>query len=99
MTMKTWTADEIRANLATSDTWLKRAIVAIYNKQTDDEKSSGNTHHNNGIGFNGADAFILSSFAEQIKARGTLSPKQTAMARTKMGKYAGQLARIANSRA
>lgn len=75
--------------------WLYKAVVAIYNGQTQDEKVAKTTSHDNGIGFNGVDAEILSSFAEQIKARGFLTPKQIEIARKKMRKYAGQLARIA----
>ena len=75
--------------------WLYKAIVAIYNGQTQDEKVTQATSHDNGIGFNGCDAFILSSFAEQINVRGFLTPKQIEIARKKMKKYAGQLARIA----
>ena len=98
MNSKTWTAETIRENILKSDAWLKRAIIAIYERQTADEKASGETSHNNGVGFNGADSFILSSFAEQIKARGTLSPKQTEIARKKMPKYAKQLTSIANNK-
>ena len=94
--MATWTKDSIRAKLLTSDAWLFRAILAIFAGQTASEQAIGCTQENNGIGFNGADAFILSSFAGQIKARGSLSSKQVVIARKKMGKYSGQLERIAN---
>jgi hypothetical protein len=103
---KVYDAQEIRGKLATSDKWLIRGILAIYARQTADEQSSQTTKYHNGVGFNGTDATLLSSFAKQIRAwEGTdpsqrryrlpLSPKQMQLARRKMGKYAGQLARIA----
>jgi hypothetical protein len=86
------------AKLASNDAWLMRGVVAIYNCQTADEQSNETTSHDNGIGFNGLDAQILSSFAKQIGQRGFLTPKQIAIARKKMVKYAGQLLRIAQDR-
>jgi hypothetical protein len=91
----TLTVEGIRDRIAVSDLWLYRGILAIYKGQTQDEKSARTTSHDNGIGFNGADAEILSSFAEQIITRRSLSPRQREIARRKMGKYAGQLFRIA----
>ncbi len=96
MTDKIWTKIEIRAKLETNDKWLCKGLVAIFNKQTEDEKSAGTTAHDNGIGFNGSDAFILTSFAMQYIERGFLTPKQLVITRKKMLKYAGQLVKIAN---
>lgn len=93
-----WTKEQIKDKLATDDKWLFRGIVAIFNKQTEDEQDSGYTAHDNGMGFNGVDAEFLSSLALQINRYGRLSPKQIEIARTKMAKYAGQLAKIANGK-
>lgn len=98
----TWTRDEIASKLATDDRWLVRGILAIYERQTADERASQTTRHYNGIGFNAWDAGLLSSFAQQILRRQAtgrldlLSPAQIAKARPKMRKYATQLAAIAN---
>lgn len=91
-----YTKEYIKDKMATNDNWLYHGIVAIHNRQTSDEKVSQTTRHNNGRGFNSADANILSSFAEQIKARNSLSERQKYIARIKMPKYAGQLEEIAN---
>ena len=99
-------AEAIKARLATDDRWLFRAVVAIYEKQTADEQESEETRENNGIGFSGVDACILSSLAKQIldwqggrsTYRTPLSPRQIEIARKKMAKYAGQLSRIAAAR-
>ena len=93
---KKWTKDEIRKNLETDDRWLYRGILAIYAKQTEDEQASNSTEHSNGMGFNGMDADFMSSVAQQVQHLGWLSPKQREIARKKMLKYSGQLARIAN---
>lgn len=93
---KVYTKEEIKANLLTSDRWLIRGLIAIYNHQTAQEQDVQQTVEDNGVGFSGVDSTFLSSLAEQAKARGTLSVKQTEKARKCMTKYAGQLARIAN---
>lgn len=92
--MKNYTQNEIKENVTNDYRWLARAIVAIYNRQTEDEQNTDSTRHLNGIGFNGVDAEILSSFAKQINKGRILSDKQKAIAVKKMGKYAGQLYRI-----
>ena len=86
---------EIRNKVQTEPAWAIRAIVALYTFQTDSEKHMRQTLKNNHVGFNGIDAEILSSFAEQIIAGRTLSDKQISIAFRKLGKYSKQLHRIA----
>ena len=95
-TMKKWTKEEIRFNMETDNKWLFRGLIAIYNRQTQDEKNEAITVHENGVGFGGADANILSSFAKQYGERGFLTKNQIDICRKKMLKYSGQLAKIAN---
>jgi hypothetical protein len=106
MASKVYTVEEIRENLKTKNAWLERGILAIYERQTADERSSAITKYNNGIGFNGRDAGFLSSLAKQIltwqatdprdrRYRQPLSDRQFDSARRAMLKYAGQLASIA----
>lgn len=91
--------DMIKDNLAVNDKWVLRAILVIFAAQTASEQCSETTREYNGVGFNGTDAKILSSFAKQIidfeagrsRFRNALSPKQMGIARTKISKYAGQL--------
>lgn len=95
-----YTPEFIKAAMLRNDAigykWLTRAIQAIWNFQTNDEQMTDETRHSNNVGFNGADANILSSFARQLQAGRNLSIKQLAIAKKKMPKYAKQLARIAN---
>lgn len=111
MATKTYTTDEIVNMLKTSNYAVERAILAIYERQTADEQAAQKTDKNNGVGFSGFDAKIFSSFAQQIMAnkynKGNglrLSPKQFEVARKldkngnmKIGRYAKQLAGIANA--
>jgi hypothetical protein len=71
--------------------WASRAITLLYSFQTVTEQEAQATAERNGAGFNGTDAFILSSFAEQLAKGRTLSPKQLAIAFRKLPKYAGQV--------
>lgn len=96
--MTTWTPETIREKLAADDRWVERATVAIYERQTASEQAVQETNEHNGRGYNGTDATLMSSFAEQIKRGRSLSPKQMVYARKKIMKYAGQLARIANGK-
>jgi hypothetical protein len=94
--MKIWTVEEIKNLLETDDQFVCRAIVKIFEKQTEDEKASDMTDCNNGVGFNGTDAFIMSQYAKFFMEKKYLTPKQLAIAKRKIMKYAKQLTRIAN---
>lgn len=97
--------------LSSNDTWMLKALHTIFEKQTADEQASECTHVHNHVGFTGADATILTSFAKQFIRKGGLamlhagirdinaetffSPKQLPILRKKMPKYARQLVEIA----
>jgi len=91
-----WTGSQIRMKMIEEDRWLYRGLLAIHNKQTADEQRCRETKEDNGVGFNGVDAQILSKYAEDYKKYKRLTPKQLAVCRNKMLKYANQLAKIAN---
>jgi hypothetical protein len=86
-----WSVATIKDSIQTKDVAVKNALLRVYGWQTDGEQSAGTTTDANGVGFNGADSFILSSFAEQLKTKGYLSPKQMEIARKKMSKYSVQI--------
>lgn len=92
------TKEFIKEKLLTDQRWLMRGIVAIFEKQTWDEQQAEQTTEHNGVGFNGIDAELMSSFAKQIQKGRTLSTKQLAFAQKKMPKYAGQLLHIAKEK-
>ena len=91
-----WTAEEIKSIIIRNDRQLCLSIVQIYNCQTEDEKLYKETSHDNGVGFNGIDSRILSSFAEFYLEHEFLTRKQLEIARKKMPKYSRQLAKLAN---
>ncbi len=97
--MKTWTAIEIKQKLETDQRWLERAIVAIYKLQTEDEKNSENTKYHNGVGFNSADAHILTYCAKWILSGKPLSGTFLEKAKKKMVKYTKQLETVAQKKA
>lgn len=94
---RVWTENEIKNLVQTNDKVLYGALRKLYAEQTSDEQAAGTTKHYNGVGFNGADAKIMSSFAEFLKKTGFLTPKQKAVARRKLVKYNKQLTRLANA--
>jgi hypothetical protein len=77
--------------LATNQNWAIRGMIRIHEKQTADEKLAQATSEDNGVGFTGLDAPILSSFCDQMAQRGFLTQKQLAIVFKKMPKYARQL--------
>jgi len=83
--------------------WLVRGLLAIYARQTADEKSYRETVDDNGVGFSSVDARILSSLAQQVirfnngqsSFSSPLSSRQFDVLRQRLPKYAMQLAHIA----
>lgn len=74
-----------------------RAIIAIYNRQTIEEKSCEGTISQNGIGFSSADAHLGTYMAKfAIKSQKDISGKFLAKAQKLAVKYRRQLTEIAN---
>lgn len=97
--MKQYSIEQIKDLLKNNDKAVERAIVAIFNRQTESEKTTESTVEKNGVGFNGFDAKFFSSLAQQIQSGRTLSAKQISFARKGILKYSKQLASIANEKA
>lgn len=105
MTKKIWTPEAIREKIVTDNRMVERSIVKLFEYQTAAEQATEQTQDHNGVGFNGVDASILSSFAKQIihqmhsgvRPEGRrLSERQLVIARKKLMKYARQLAGLVN---
>jgi hypothetical protein len=93
---------QIRELIEKRNDAVEKAVLCIYERQTETEKTVNSTIEHNGRGFGAFDAEILSSFAQQIMANKWNRPKgerlterQMVIARRKMKHYAGQLADIA----
>lgn len=93
---KIWTKEEIAEKIRNDEEWLLRGLVAIFNKQTEDEKQVEDTRHHNDVGFTGADGRLMTSMAKFYLRNRYLSDNQKFLVRKRMTKYAKQLAKIAN---
>jgi hypothetical protein len=85
------TLNRLQEVLRTDARWAQRGLLAIYKNQTADEQRAANVTHDNGMGFRCMDSIILTSFANQLQTRGSLSPKQMNVVFKLMPKYARQL--------
>lgn len=79
------TGTDIVKLLETNDQAVARALVVLYERQTEDEKVSENTRHHNNRGFRPCHARMGTSMAKFYLRNGFLSPKQVAYWR-KQGK-------------
>lgn len=86
----------LKNQLSTNEAWAKHALLRIYEHQTMYEKETKETRVYNFVGFTGADATILTSFTEQLKSRGYLSPKQMSVLYHKIPKYWNQIWNLAD---
>ena len=84
----------LKEQLATRDNQAIKGLLTIYSYQTSEEQCEGHTKEFNGVGFSGFDSDILSSFAEQYKTKGWLSPKQMNFVKKYIPKYARQILEI-----
>jgi hypothetical protein len=91
MMNKADTLKALQTKLATDMRWAQRALIAIFRNQTEDEKVAADVKHHNCMGFRCMDSIILTSFANQLQQRGSLSPKQMSIVHKLMPKYARQL--------
>jgi len=91
MMNKADTLTALQIKLATDVRWAQRGLLAIYRNQTEDEKVAADVKHHNSMGFRCMDSIILTSFANQLQTRGSLSPKQMSVVHKLMPKYARQL--------
>jgi len=101
----TLTVETIREKLMTDDRWLYRALVALNERQTPDERRDETTKYHNEKGFRPAHAKRGTSMAQFYLRTGFLTAKQKAWWRattdcgkTRIGIYAGQLLKVAQER-
>lgn len=85
------TGSDIVRMLETNDRAVARALVVLYERQTEDEKVGENTRHHNNRGFRPCHARMGTSMAKFYLRNGYLSPKQIAYWR-KQGKEGMRIA-------
>ena len=99
------TVDQIREKLRTDDRWLIRAILALNQRQTHDERADQTTKYHNEQGVRPAHARRVTGMAEFYHKTGYLTTRQiawwraiTPSGRSRIDVYANQLAKIAQER-
>lgn len=94
-----WTSGSMRKVLDSSDEQLMKAVVQLYNYQTEDEKKGRETIHDNAVGFNKPDASFLTGMARLYLSKGLAGMTKNQIERTRklMHKYVSQLTIIANA--
>ena len=93
------TKHTIRILLATNDKAVARAMVVLFDRQTQDEKQAESTTHHNNRGFNHGDAKKGTYMARWVLSGRTLTGHHLDRARRMAMRYAGQLAEVANEKA
>jgi hypothetical protein len=94
-----WTPDEMGMWLEVAHpNAIQRAMIVIYDRQTQDEKIHEMTNVDNRVGFSAADARLGSYFAKWVKAGNPLTGRHLDRARRMAVKYRKQLAEIANAK-
>jgi hypothetical protein len=86
----------VKEKLATDRAWAIKGLLKIFENQTLDEQKSKDTIYSNGIGFNGVDGEILTSFALQFQKKRSLSDKQMTALYKMMPKYWNQIIKISD---
>lgn len=87
----------LKEKLSTDANWAKRALLRIFDFQTNEEKNVEYVKVINGIGFTAFDAEILTSFAKQLNKTGRLSDLQMKVLKSKMPKYWNQVLMISDT--
>ena len=95
---KVWIRGEIEDMLRSNDRAVERAMVAIWERQTMDEKVTQDVKHSNNRGFSHWSARSGTYFAEWVRKGGRLTGKHLDKARKIALHHAGQLTDFANGK-
>jgi hypothetical protein len=88
------TIKALKEKLSTDTRWARRALVRIFAEQTNDEQTGATVRYHNTVGFKCTQSVILTSLANQLERRKSLSPKQDSLLCKMMPTYARQLIRL-----
>lgn len=94
-----WTDETIRELLQTSDLAVEKGVVALFHRQTSDEKQTEATRHTNAKGFSQADAKKGSYYARWVMGKRRLTGYHLDRARKIIVKYRRQLLIVAAEKA
>jgi len=79
--MTDWTEESVAFELATNTEWTERAIVMLYLRQTEMERTVNETLNKNTVGFQRADVLMFSRYARKIQNGEHLSEAELAFVR------------------
>ena len=97
--MKIISRATITASLISNDRAVEKAMVILYNGQTEDERSVSATKHTNGCGFNSCHAHLGTYYAKWVLSGKNLTGKHLVKAREIALYYAGtQLLQAAHAK-
>lgn len=88
--------DFIKFMVDTNDRWALRALVVIYNEQSDDEKRFGVANRDNGRGFGKVDAGKMCPIAQRYIRYKRLNPYDMIKVHKVMRRYSRQLFDLSN---
>lgn len=91
-----YTKESIKDLLQRNDRAVERALLAIYNRQTGEERQAERTVVHNSVGFSAFDARLGTYYAKWVSGGKSLTEPHLGKARRLATKYVGQLADIAN---
>ncbi len=81
----------VKLKLATDDKWVKRALLVLLDRQTDDELKVKKTILENGMGFDSFDAEILTPIANTYKRCRLITFSDMLLLHRRMPRYAKQI--------
>lgn len=85
----------IQTKLEHDNDFLFKCVLLLFERQEEDEQRTKATRHQNGVGFNKADGYMLATFAGHVKLEDWEAiADRIDDARKRMLKYAGQLSGI-----
>ena len=88
---KTQLVEALKFQITQSREKICRALMIVYDNQTEQEVLKGETIESNSVGFSSLDANILTKMAIFYQNRGFLTSKQLGIVKRLIPKYAGQI--------
>lgn len=89
-----YTKENIQEKMTTDIRWTERAVLVLFDRQTEDEQKIEDTVHNNGVGFNGVDGKYLTWVGNYLMRGNHLSGHHVEKVRKKLPKYWKQIKNI-----
>lgn len=83
--------DKLREQISSKDSTAIHTLLFIFERQSEDEQKHESVRWRNGIGFKIQDAKTGCNLAKWFKSKGFFTPKQIALVKSMVRKYAGQV--------